>query len=134
MALTNLQLGIIALAISVSYSSGISITQERSETLDSGTPALATAGPAPTAQDVPANPNDMSERRASRVKRVVEPVPDRMVMNFKDDGWRLDRWYNKMSSDHQDRSRSMPVFSSESDLEPVESKPSEPQATLKPDE
>jgi hypothetical protein len=119
MALTKLQIGITTLALSVSYYSSLAIAQKRSDMFHAGTLSVATAGPAPTAEDVSTDPNSKSEGQASRIKRVVEPVPDRMVMNFKDDNWQHDTWYNKMVSGHQDRSRSMPVFSS--GMVPVES-------------
>lgn len=109
MSLTKQQIGIVVLAVAVSYYASSAFAADNFNKFKSDATVSEAQIKPRTVETAATSQNEETRTTRTRITRVVEPVGSGMVVSSEDDAAHFGRSHNKMVTHYQDKSQSMPV-------------------------
>lgn len=109
MSLTKQQIGIVVLAVAVSYYASSAFASDNFNKFKSNAAVNEVQINQPATENASNVYREETGSTETRIKKVIEPVGSGMVIGSADDTEHLGRSHNKMVTLYQDKSKNMPV-------------------------
>lgn len=109
MSLTKQQIGIVVLAVAVSYYASSAFASDNFNKFKSNTAVKEAQITQPAIENTSNVRREDIRPAQTRIKRVVEPIGSGMVIGSTDDAEHFGSRHNKMVTLYQDKSQGMPV-------------------------